>query len=123
MQRIRVRLDADTRANVLRYTLEGTVYEFVFRRSGRTPESWFMDVRDAASTTLVAGIALVPGVELLRPFKHLAVPPGQLFAYDTSKTYLDPTPDEMDDRVVLLYRPSTDVVATAASGATVISIS
>ena len=122
LQLLRVRLSSETRANTLRYELDGVVYEFTFRRSGRNPEAWYMTVATGSGTVQVAGIAVVPGVELLRQWKHLELPPGQLFAYDTSKSYTDPTPDEMDDRVVLLYRPLADVPADSGQTAQVVSV-
>jgi len=103
VRKLRVLIRKDDRANVVRYALDGDVYEFVFRRSGRAPEAWYMDLRTADGTVQVAGIALVPGVDLLRQYHHLDVPPGSLVVWDTEQKGQDPEPDEIDDRFILLY--------------------
>jgi len=65
---------------------------------------WFLDVLSVDRVLIVGSIALVPGVDLLRPFKHLAVPPGVLFVEDQI-TGAAPDLVTLDVSALLKYRP------------------
>ena len=50
---------------------------------------WVLTMEDYTHTVLVAGVVVVPGVPLLGMFRHLGVPPGEVWAVlldDTRQT-------------------------------------
>lgn len=65
-------------------------------------DRWYADLLDLSDTVLVGSIACVPGVDLLKPFKHLAIPQGQLFV--SSRDRAVPTFETMDTTARVLYR-------------------
>jgi hypothetical protein len=65
---------------------------------------WFLDLSSTDRTLIVGSIALVPGVDLLRPFKHLALPQGVLFVEDL-QTGAAPDLVTLDVTALLKYRP------------------
>ena len=71
--------------------------------------SWYMDLFDSDGNALVQGIALVFGLDLLYPYRHLDVPPGILFI---SGDPVDPTLDSFnDEEAVLYYQDAADATA------------
>lgn len=97
--------------------LEGRRWRFDFRYVKLT-DRWSLGIANAGGVVQVLGLQLVLGVDLLRPYHHLDVPPGQLFALDTAKpdtetapSFVEPGLDGFDSRVLLLYRPVAEVVA------------
>lgn len=112
LQRIKIRNVAnDERARLQHTSLDGIRYRFKFAYNA-SADSWFMDIRDATDTVMVAGIRLVLGVDLLEPYKYMSgMPQGQLFCYDTSLAETEPGLTDFDSRVVLLYRPAAEVVS------------
>lgn len=63
---------------------------------------WYLDTLSIGSVPLVRGLALVPGVDLWLPYKHLAIPQGTLFV-------LGPTPtlETLGSSSQLVYREVT----------------
>jgi hypothetical protein len=86
---------------------------------------WRLDVLEDTGAAIVRGIAMVEGRDYLAPFQAYDVPPGQLFAVDTSG--LGRTPDRYawQQWARLYYRSRSvtfggqvvDVVALAAGTA------
>lgn len=66
-------------------------------------ERWSIWILDGGGAALVGPIRVEPGIDLLRPYKHIAgVPQGELFAQ--GRTREPPDLDTIDDGVRLLYR-------------------
>jgi hypothetical protein len=60
--------------------------------TNRENNVWYLDIRDVDGAPLVLGIALVPGLDLLFPYRYLELPPGILFVVDQSGVpQTDPT--------------------------------
>ena len=64
---------------------------------------WFLDTRDLEDNLIVGSLALVPGVDLWRPYKHLAIPKGELFLSNPSSR-APANLDNLDVSALLLYR-------------------
>ncbi len=91
----------------IRTTLEGGIWIFRFRWNERAA-SWMLDLSDADGVPLAHGIRITVDVSLLEQYKHLAIPPGRFFAFDTTLRQVDPTVDDFGTRVLLLYNDSTE---------------
>ena len=65
-------------------------------------DRWYVSVFDLSDNLIVGSIACVPGVDLWRPYKHLAIPQGQLFSYAVDRE--PPTFTTMDVTARMLYR-------------------
>jgi hypothetical protein len=67
--------------------------------------SWALSLYDAQGNAIVRGIAVVAGIDLLYPYRHLSVPSGSIVC-DTLDG-LDPDLTAFaDGRARLLYKPS-----------------
>lgn len=107
---LRVDLTDSGQAHALRYQLDGLHYRFLFKYNGIT-DLWYLDLSDDAGEVLVAGIGIAVSegqgedeiLDLLKPHRHLEVPPGLLYAFDTSGDHVESGLEDMDTRVVLLY--------------------
>lgn len=95
---IRLRPTTAQRATTQSVTLDGVAVQLRARYTAAA-DGWYLDILDTGGTAIVTGLALVPGVDLLRPFRHLAVPPGTLFVHGDA-----PTLESMDVTSRLLYR-------------------
>ena len=89
------------------YTLEGVGYQFQFEWNDRDG-FWYLTVGGPDQTTQAQGITMHVGTDKLEHFKYAEVPPGSLDVVDTSGKYIEPTRNDMGDRVLLYY---TDFVA------------
>lgn len=66
-------------------------------------DRWFLTIADLDDNPVVGSIAAVPGVDLLRPYKHLSsVPQGELFVQSVRRESMDAS--NADVSAVLLYR-------------------
>lgn len=64
---------------------------------------WALDLYDAQANPLVRGIGVTPGIDLLYPYRHLAVPAGSLVCWTVDG--LDPDLTAFaEDRARLLYK-------------------
>ena len=61
-------------------------------------DAWFIDFLD-----VVMGVKIVNGIDILRQYKHRAVPQGRLFAQKLSGRESKPTFDTINDSIVFLY--------------------
>ncbi|MCP1404572.1 phage baseplate plug family protein [Achromobacter insolitus] len=59
--------------------LDGTTY-FLRLSWNSEAEVWALSIENAYNEVIVAGIAVVPDTPLLAPYRHLAVPAGELVA-------------------------------------------
>jgi hypothetical protein len=64
---------------------------------------WYLDVFDEDEAPLVMGLALVTGLDLLYPFRHLDIPEGTLFVNDLAGPREDPGLDTFFDQGAALY--------------------
>ena len=66
---------------------------------------WYLDVANDDASALVRGLAVVGGVDLLAPYRHLDLPPGPLWvAPAAARAITDPTVDDFAGaRHQLLY--------------------
>jgi len=64
---------------------------------------WSLDLYDGQGAPLVLGLGVRPKVEMLYPYRHLAVPPGELVCWTSDG--LDPDLTAFaEDRARLLYK-------------------
>lgn len=71
----------------------------------RPRDGWALDLYDSDGVPLVQGIALVTGLDLLFPYRHLDVPPGPLFVGYHEQPVADPAePDFLERRASLYYQ-------------------
>lgn len=56
--------------------LGGTSYRLSLNWRAARDAGWILDIADATGTTLVAGIPLVTGADLLAPHKHIEIGGG-----------------------------------------------
>lgn len=82
--------------------LEGATYGLELRWNERL-SLWLLSVYDAAGTLLAAGRPVVLGAELLGRSGSAALPPGTLFAIDTSGKDLEAGRIDFGTRVQLVY--------------------
>ncbi len=80
--------------------LEGIVYKFRFNYNRRA-DSWVMFIGDELS-----GVRVVGGIDLLKQYHHLDVPPGELTILDLDGLGREPTKDTWGDRIILQYTES-----------------
>lgn len=74
---------------------------------------WTMDIMDdATQTSLITGMPLLLGCDLLEPYN---LDNGAMIAYDTTGSGADAGPDDLGDRV-LIYWFSADQVASTLAG-------
>ena len=71
-------------------TLENVTYTFTVAFNTRA-NRWYLSIGDAVGNQIVAGFPLLIGRDLLAAYRTQAVPPGYLFAFDTSGQGLQPT--------------------------------
>lgn len=83
--------------------LDGSTYSFRFRWNERL-SAWFMDLSDVAGVALASGVRVVVGFPLVvRSRYNTAMPPGSLWASDTSSQDIDPGISDLGNRVQILY--------------------
>lgn len=105
----------DTRS-VLRWRtlLEGSWYRFRIAYYERD-QRWRMDVLTDAGAAVVEGVRMVEGRDLLAPFHHLTVPPGQMFVEDVERLGRSPDRYAWQGFARLYYRPSSVVLLAAGT--------
>lgn len=70
-------------------------------------DRWLLDLLDIDDVPILAGLRLVPGVDLLAWYRHEArLPPGQLFVQSGSERQ-PPTQESLDVTVLLKYREAS----------------
>jgi hypothetical protein len=86
-------------------TLEGTTYTFTFTFNARMGK-WFFDLGDEINSSIVSQVPVIATWPLFDRFVERAIPPGTLFAYDSSNTNTDPGRFDLGDRVRIFYAES-----------------
>jgi hypothetical protein len=82
--------------------LDGVLYAFEFRWNARVGQ-WFLNLADAVRDPIVSGVAVVVDWPLMRRSADPRMPPGALFAVDTTDTQTDPGLSDLGRRVMLVY--------------------
>ena len=101
----------DTPSFEVECQLDGVLYVFAFRWNGRA-EQWVFDLADATRDPIVSGIAVVVDFPLARRGADPRLPPGALFAVDTTNTQTDPGLVDLGRRVVLVYFTAAELPIT-----------
>lgn len=106
-QLIPVRSDMDDWSQVV--DLDGATYQLRWRWNVRD-EAWVLDVRDGEGANLLTGVAVRVDVPLTGLSQRGDLPPGQLFAFDTSGEHKDvDDKEDLGDRVKVIYVPEDDL--------------
>ncbi len=82
-------------------TLDG-VRVVVVARYAAVTDRWYASLYNTSDVLLIGSLACVAGVDLLRPYKHLAIPQGQLFCHAVDRE--PPTFATLDSTARVLYR-------------------
>lgn len=99
---IPLRQDADQRATDQEVTLDGIRLRIAAYNASIT-DRWYITLLSTDDERIVGSIAGVPGVDLLIPYKHLALPQGQLFILNQQNR--EPgTFETQDVSALLVYR-------------------
>lgn len=85
--------------------LEGTTYTFRYNFNQRM-DRWIFDIRTEFGDPIIAGIPLVSDWPILGRFQDERLPPGFLFAFDTSGQRVDPGRFDLGNRVQMIYQES-----------------
>lgn len=94
----------NNRLPAYQYTIlfEGTTYTLSYTFNSRM-NKWLVDLADSVGNQLASQVPVVSSWFLFNRFKALTVPPGTLFAFDTSGQDEDPGRFDLGDRVRMLY--------------------
>jgi len=84
-------------------SLDGSKYTLRFRWN-ETTEKWYMEIKGDNNDVHTAGIALLPGKDLL--LQHGYIELGQLWVVDNSGANEDPNYDDFGGRWTLEYTPA-----------------
>ena len=88
-------------------TLDGSTYQFQFDFNGRDG-FWYFMLLDANGVQLCARKVVV-GFPLIARFSNTALPPGSIYAVDTSGQQAEAGLTDLGTRVLLLYFPWADL--------------
>lgn len=58
---------------------ESFIFQFIWNTRG---EFWTLSILDPDLTPILTGLKLVLNFEHFAPYKHLAIPPGELYVFD-----------------------------------------
>ncbi|MCP4482080.1 MAG: hypothetical protein GY817_04675 [bacterium] len=86
-----------------RIELDDSFFSFIFNFNGRRGR-WYLDILNANDEPVVNGICLLNGVNLLQQYRHLNIPKGDLFVFDTKETTENPDRETFSTRFRLLYK-------------------
>lgn len=82
--------------------LNDVEYQFELQWLDRM-QYWTLTFIDSRREEILSNIRVVAGTDMLGPYNDPRLPPGQLFAQDTTNRYEDPGRDDWRERHVLLY--------------------
>lgn len=95
----------DTANNEYQIALDGKLY-FIALAWNNISQAWIMRLRDEERNLLIACQPIRLGLDLFKGNKDTNVlPPGVMFAYDTTETGSEPTRDNLGTDVLLMYTP------------------
>jgi hypothetical protein len=99
----------DFAAFIEKVVLDGVPYQLRFRWN-TVGEYWTLQISSIAGTIILAGIKIVLNYELIRDFRWLGGPPGELYAIDTTGELSTISRDALPDGTVYLrYVPEADL--------------
>jgi len=88
--------------------LDGINYTISLKFNDRM-NKWMITLGDSEGNDIVSNVPVVVNWPLFDRFRFDGIPPGTVYAYDTSGQNLDPERDELGDRVRLFYLPVADL--------------
>lgn len=83
--------------------LDGTTYTLRYTFNDRM-NKWFVGINTELDEVIVAPVPIVAEWPLFNRFQDQRLPPGSIFAYDTSRTNTDPERFDLGERVIMIYR-------------------
>lgn len=89
--------------SVFSVALDGVVYQIRLTRNERSGR-FKMDILTEIGDPIVEGIACVVNFPLVRKFKDLRMPAGDLFFWDSTNQNREPNEDNLGTEVLLLYQ-------------------
>lgn len=101
-------LRTDSPRYSIRTELDGARYVIDLEWNDRA-EAWFLAVADGEGVRLVESVRVVIDFPLLDAYSNAALPPGVLFAVDSTNADLDPGRADLGDRVQIIYFPIADI--------------
>lgn len=101
VKRVQVRQNTTQRATVQEVEL-GDVRVRLRAQWNASSDRWYVSLYTLADALILGSVPCVPGVDLLRPYKHLAIPQGQLFC--SARDREPPSFSTMDTTARVLYR-------------------
>jgi hypothetical protein len=107
IQEITVQFREDETHTSQTLTLDGVRFR-LDTYTNKADGAWYLDIFDGDGVALVQGIALVTGLDLLFPYRHLDVPVGLLFINDHEGERTDPGLDSFFQREAALYYQTAD---------------
>jgi len=84
--------------------LDNVDYNFRIQWNERS-EFWTLDILNSARTLIVGGLVLRSNYSILDQYANEDLPQGNLKVLDQGGSGIDPTSDDLGDRVVLFYEP------------------
>ena len=93
-----------------RVELDEETFTLRFRWNTRAA-TWFVDISDSDEEPIVMGRPLNLDTTLLRQFRHLAVPGGDLMSYDSTKAKVRAGVTDLGERVLVLYLEAAQLAA------------
>ena len=100
-QHVQLRQSTQQRRTVQEVLLDGVRIRLRATYSKKT-DRWYLSIYNTSDQQLVGGIACVPGIDLLKPYKHLAIPQGELWCQSNDRE--PPTFVTLDTTARVLYR-------------------
>lgn len=85
------------------YTLARRNYLIRFRLNFRS-KRWMMDIKTEQGNPILIGIPLLVNRPLIRRFKDVRLPRGELFVLDVNETNTDPTEFSFGNTHTLVFR-------------------
>ena len=82
--------------------LDGSTYSLRFRWNGDSG-GWYLDILAADKTPILCGSRLVVNFPIGSRFRDLGLPPGRIFALDTTGQGIDPGEEDLGTRVQVYY--------------------
>lgn len=98
----------DSPRYTLRTELDSARFEFFFEWNDRE-QAWFFTLYDASGDAIVYSVRVECTAPLLDQFYDTRLPPGMLFAVDTSGGDLAPALEDLGARVQLVYLPISEM--------------
>lgn len=86
----------------VRAEFEDTFHRILYKWNVRNL-SWYFDLADDTGVALVRSRRIVLASDILREFRHRAIPQGVFSIVDTSGEHREPTLNDFGDRVLFRY--------------------